>query len=105
MRIFCKQNNVIETSPALNKLDNDAVLSTLTITFTLYDKVTDVAVTDGSVVLEHIAGGVYRAVLPTVDDLINGTKYNAELVVLSGSTELYYFKGDIKAIIRSRIDV
>ncbi len=104
MRIFVNQQNLIETEPIIDEVTGDT-LDDLDITFKLYTKPDDVLVTGSTLVLGFVADGVYRSTQLTLAALVDGTTYNAELVVKSGSATIWYFKGPIKAIIRSKIDV
>jgi hypothetical protein len=103
MRIFRKQGNLIETSKATDKITG-AILSTLVITFALYDE-TDTLVDDSDVTLVYNATTeTYQKIVPTLSTLETAT-YQAELEVkLSGET-LWYFKGPCKALIREQLDV
>lgn len=102
MRLFMKQQNVIETSPVRN-VSTGEIVDTLNITFKVYD-LTDALVPDSDISLGYDANGVYRGTCPMLEELVNNDIYNVELRVLNGATPVWYFKGPARAIIRSTLE-
>lgn len=101
MRLFLKQENIIETTPILDHITK-APRTDLDVFFKLYD-MNDALVAGSDVTLAHAGGGVYRVILPELNILTG--KYQVQLTVSLTGVHLWYFKGPVKALIRAKFDV
>lgn len=95
MRILINQTNRIETTPILD-ISTGTPLTTLTVEATVFDGVTEL----DSISLLHTSGGVYVGTFDVIPELEDDKEYTFELVVKQGSTNIWYFKGPVKAVIR-----
>jgi len=102
MRIFINQTNIFETEPVTDEVSED-ILDSLDIFVKIYDS-NDVLVTGSDVTVGYVAEGVYRTTIPVLTSLVNKTEYQIEVLVKSGATNVWYFKGPITAIIRKSLD-
>jgi hypothetical protein len=93
-----RQTNVLETTPVRDAVTKE-IVDDLVIDVKVFDA-TDTLVPDSDITLPHTVGGVYRGIMPKLEELVNNIKYQLEIDVKSGSVTVYYFKGSIKAIIR-----
>jgi hypothetical protein len=101
MRLFMKQQNVIETSPVLDAVSKEPQ-ETLTIEFKVYDS-TDTLVTNSDITLAYVSNGIYRGTCPELTSLVENATYKVELKVKNGPITIWYFKGPAKAIIRTSL--
>lgn len=102
MRLFCNQTNLVYTDPVIDKI-TQAPVTTAVVTANLYDS-SDTLVPSSNITLPHINGGVYRAVMPVLA-VVDKNTYQIELLVKISGVTVWYFKGPIKAIIRTQNDV
>lgn len=98
MRIFMNQTNLIQTTPLV---DNEGVpVTTAVITVRVLDS--DSAEVDSSeIILDHVAGGIYKKAMPILDDLSAIANFYLEVSVAVESIVVWYLKEPIKALVRN----
>lgn len=102
MRIFIKQQNIFETDPVTDEITG-AILDSLDIKINIFDK-DNVLVTGSNLTVGYVSAGVYRVTIPVLTTLVNKTDYQIEVIVKSGSVTVWYFLGNITAIIKSTLE-
>lgn len=95
MRLFINQTNKLKTTPIVD-IDSGLPLDTLVVTARVLDGVTELS----TATLAHTSGGVYSGTLGVIAGLEDDTNYTLEVTVKQSGTNIWYFKGPIKAIIR-----
>ncbi len=102
MRLFINQTNLLYTEPVLDTLTGEPVLG-LIINVKVFDE-NNTLITGSDITLTDNGDGTYKGTEPILG-LTNHALYQIEVNVLFGSTPVWYFKGPVRALIRSKLNV